>query len=92
MALASVHAYIHRFTSKLCMFSHLVLYIYIKKKNVCFQERSAEGPKMRKSNLRQVLGLKLSWKENSNAERIFNLLPEKDTQSYSALIRGMVKV
>lgn len=34
MALASVHAYIHRFTSKLCMFSHLVLYIYIKKKCV----------------------------------------------------------
>ena len=47
---------------------------------------------MRKSDLHQVLGSKLSWKENSDAERIFNLLPEKDTQSYSALIRGMVKV
>ncbi|TNN66014.1 Pentatricopeptide repeat domain-containing protein 3, mitochondrial [Liparis tanakae] len=29
--------------------------------------------------------------ENSNAERIFNLLPERDTRCYSALIRGMVK-
>ncbi|XP_040903378.1 pentatricopeptide repeat domain-containing protein 3, mitochondrial isoform X2 [Toxotes jaculatrix] len=35
--------------------------------------------------------LKFSWKENNNAERIFNLLPERDTQCYSALIRGMVK-
>ncbi|CAG00675.1 unnamed protein product [Tetraodon nigroviridis] len=52
---------------------------------------SAEGPKTRKPNLRQVLGLKLSWKEDNNAERIFHLLPEKDTRSYSALIRGMVK-
>uniref|UniRef100_A0A6Q2ZLB7 Small ribosomal subunit protein mS39 n=1 Tax=Esox lucius TaxID=8010 RepID=A0A6Q2ZLB7_ESOLU len=30
--------------------------------------------------------------ENNNAERIFNLLPERDTRAYSALIRGMVKV
>uniref|UniRef100_A0A6Q2YBE7 Small ribosomal subunit protein mS39 n=1 Tax=Esox lucius TaxID=8010 RepID=A0A6Q2YBE7_ESOLU len=29
---------------------------------------------------------------NNNAERIFNLLPERDTRAYSALIRGMVKV
>uniref|UniRef100_A0A3P9N285 Small ribosomal subunit protein mS39 n=1 Tax=Poecilia reticulata TaxID=8081 RepID=A0A3P9N285_POERE len=29
--------------------------------------------------------------ENNNAERIFNLLPERDTRCYSALIRGMVK-
>uniref|UniRef100_A0A8K9UZ47 Small ribosomal subunit protein mS39 n=1 Tax=Oncorhynchus mykiss TaxID=8022 RepID=A0A8K9UZ47_ONCMY len=29
--------------------------------------------------------------ENNNAERIFNLLPERDTRAYSALIRGMVK-
>uniref|UniRef100_A0A8C7GT87 Small ribosomal subunit protein mS39 n=1 Tax=Oncorhynchus kisutch TaxID=8019 RepID=A0A8C7GT87_ONCKI len=28
---------------------------------------------------------------NNNAERIFNLLPERDTRAYSALIRGMVK-
>uniref|UniRef100_A0AAX7TYP9 Small ribosomal subunit protein mS39 n=1 Tax=Astatotilapia calliptera TaxID=8154 RepID=A0AAX7TYP9_ASTCA len=35
--------------------------------------------------------LKFTWKENNNAERIFNLLPERDTRCYSALIRGMVK-
>uniref|UniRef100_A0A8C5N6A3 Small ribosomal subunit protein mS39 n=1 Tax=Gouania willdenowi TaxID=441366 RepID=A0A8C5N6A3_GOUWI len=35
--------------------------------------------------------LKLTWKENNNAERIFNTLPERDTRCYSALIRGMVK-
>lgn len=36
-------------------------------------------------------GEKASWKENNNAERIFALLSEPDTRSYSALIRGMVK-
>lgn len=34
--------------------------------------------------------IKSTWKENNNAERIFNLLPERDTRCYSALIRGMV--
>ncbi|XP_072520427.1 small ribosomal subunit protein mS39 [Salminus brasiliensis] len=31
------------------------------------------------------------WKENNNAERIFNLMPERTRRSYGALIRGMVK-
>uniref|UniRef100_A0A673LKF9 Small ribosomal subunit protein mS39 n=1 Tax=Sinocyclocheilus rhinocerous TaxID=307959 RepID=A0A673LKF9_9TELE len=35
--------------------------------------------------------LKATWKENNNAERIFALLSEPNTHSYSALIRGMVK-
>ncbi|XP_061835548.1 small ribosomal subunit protein mS39 [Nerophis lumbriciformis] len=35
--------------------------------------------------------LKLIWRDQNNAERIFNMLPEKDTRCYSALIRGMVK-
>ncbi|XP_061757497.1 small ribosomal subunit protein mS39 [Nerophis ophidion] len=35
--------------------------------------------------------LKLVWRDQNNAERIFNMLPEKDTRCYSALIRGMVK-
>uniref|UniRef100_A0A1A8DHN9 Small ribosomal subunit protein mS39 n=2 Tax=Nothobranchius kadleci TaxID=1051664 RepID=A0A1A8DHN9_NOTKA len=34
---------------------------------------------------------RLSWTENNNAERIFYLLPERDTRCYSAVIRGMVK-
>uniref|UniRef100_A0A8C1MUU3 Small ribosomal subunit protein mS39 n=1 Tax=Cyprinus carpio TaxID=7962 RepID=A0A8C1MUU3_CYPCA len=35
--------------------------------------------------------LKATWKEKNNAERIFALLSEPNTHSYSALIRGMVK-
>uniref|UniRef100_A0A1A7YYH4 Small ribosomal subunit protein mS39 n=1 Tax=Iconisemion striatum TaxID=60296 RepID=A0A1A7YYH4_9TELE len=35
--------------------------------------------------------LRLSWTENNNAERIFYLLPERDTRCYSAVIQGMVK-
>ncbi|XP_037531339.1 pentatricopeptide repeat domain-containing protein 3, mitochondrial [Nematolebias whitei] len=31
------------------------------------------------------------WRDGNNAERIFNLLPNRDTLCYSALIRGMVK-
>ncbi|XP_076596000.1 small ribosomal subunit protein mS39 isoform X1 [Chaetodon auriga] len=58
-----------------------------------FQERSEseEGVKRRKRRLRHMSELiKSTWKENNNAERIFNLLPERDTRCYSALIRGMV--
>uniref|UniRef100_A0A9J7ZHJ0 Small ribosomal subunit protein mS39 n=1 Tax=Cyprinus carpio carpio TaxID=630221 RepID=A0A9J7ZHJ0_CYPCA len=36
--------------------------------------------------------LVFSFRENNNAERIFALLSEPNTHSYSALIRGMVKV
>ncbi|XP_077588759.1 small ribosomal subunit protein mS39 [Stigmatopora nigra] len=50
------------------------------------EARKRKGKFRRASDL-----LKLTWRENNNAERIFNLLPEKDTQCYSALIRGMVK-
>ncbi|KAM9329483.1 small ribosomal subunit protein mS39 [Gastrophryne carolinensis] len=32
-----------------------------------------------------------TWRENNNAERIFNLMPEKDAHSYRTMIRGMVK-
>ncbi|XP_067103713.1 small ribosomal subunit protein mS39 [Osmerus mordax] len=35
--------------------------------------------------------VQLVWRENNNAERIFSLLPEKDSRSYCALIKGMVK-
>ncbi|KAJ7338097.1 hypothetical protein JRQ81_010666 [Phrynocephalus forsythii] len=31
------------------------------------------------------------WREKNNAERIFNLMPEKNAHSYCAMIRGMVK-
>ncbi|XP_062856226.1 small ribosomal subunit protein mS39 [Trichomycterus rosablanca] len=35
--------------------------------------------------------LKIVWRENNNAERIFNLISERNSRSYAALIRGMVK-
>ncbi|XP_077434029.1 small ribosomal subunit protein mS39 isoform X2 [Vanacampus margaritifer] len=55
-------------------------------------EESGKDATKRKGNVRQASDLrKLTWKENNNAERIFNLLPERDTRCYSALIRGMVK-
>ncbi|KAG9338568.1 hypothetical protein JZ751_025626 [Albula glossodonta] len=31
------------------------------------------------------------WRQNNNAERIFKLMPEKNSRAYCALIRGMVK-
>ncbi|XP_053735915.1 pentatricopeptide repeat domain-containing protein 3, mitochondrial [Synchiropus splendidus] len=48
------------------------------------KQRSVRGRRGRTS-------MKPVWKDNNNAERIFNLLPEKDTRCYSALIRGMQK-
>ncbi|TKS72766.1 Pentatricopeptide repeat domain-containing protein 3, mitochondrial [Collichthys lucidus] len=52
---------------------------------------SGADHKKRKWRVRRASDLlKVTWKENNNAERIFNLLPEKDTRCYSALIRGMV--
>ncbi|KAF7651593.1 hypothetical protein LDENG_00108850 [Lucifuga dentata] len=55
-------------------------------------EESGEDVKRRKGWVRRASDfLKTTWKENNNAERIFNLLPEKDVRCYSALIRGMVK-
>lgn len=57
------------------------------------QEGSEEEAKRRRGKPRHALDfLRFSWKESNNAERIFNLLPEKDTRCYSALIRGTVMV
>ncbi|MEQ2211177.1 hypothetical protein XENOCAPTIV_030628 [Xenoophorus captivus] len=56
------------------------------------QEEAGEETKRRKPKGRRASDhLRTSWKENNNAERIFNLLPEKDSRCFSALIRGMVK-
>ncbi|XP_057705892.1 small ribosomal subunit protein mS39 isoform X2 [Corythoichthys intestinalis] len=55
-------------------------------------EESVAEVRKRNRKVRRTSDLpKLTWRENNNAERIFNLLPERDTQCYSALIRGMVK-
>ncbi|XP_040275193.1 pentatricopeptide repeat domain-containing protein 3, mitochondrial [Bufo bufo] len=32
-----------------------------------------------------------TWREKNNAERIFNLMPERNAHSYRSMIRGMVK-
>ncbi|XP_056143128.1 pentatricopeptide repeat domain-containing protein 3, mitochondrial [Lampris incognitus] len=51
-----------------------------------------EGTRRPKGRLRRASDLlKSNWKDKNNAERIFNLLPERETRCYSALIRGMVK-
>ncbi|KAF6730965.1 Pentatricopeptide repeat domain-containing protein 3, mitochondrial [Oryzias melastigma] len=54
------------------------------------QGETGEEAKGRRGRMRRDFP-KTLWKENNNAERIFNLLPERDTRCYSALIRGMVK-
>ncbi|XP_018525818.1 pentatricopeptide repeat domain-containing protein 3, mitochondrial [Lates calcarifer] len=54
------------------------------------RESERRGP-WRKIRYPQASELKSNWKEDNNAERIFKLLPERDTKCYSALIRGMVK-
>uniref|UniRef100_A0A3P9LGE0 Small ribosomal subunit protein mS39 n=1 Tax=Oryzias latipes TaxID=8090 RepID=A0A3P9LGE0_ORYLA len=53
-------------------------------------EEAGEETKGRRGRTRRDIP-KTPWKENNNAERIFNLLPERDSRCYSALIRGMVK-
>ncbi|XP_074529782.1 small ribosomal subunit protein mS39 [Halichoeres trimaculatus] len=56
------------------------------------QVEDLEAAKKKKGRVRRATDLlKTPWGENNNAERIFNLLPERDTRCYSALIRGMVK-
>uniref|UniRef100_A0ACB8EU57 Uncharacterized protein n=1 Tax=Sphaerodactylus townsendi TaxID=933632 RepID=A0ACB8EU57_9SAUR len=57
-------------------------------------EQQEEGLEVRKqrSNMwktSDTTGIK--WRENSNAERVFNLMPEKNDHSYCTMIRGMVK-
>ncbi|KYO45609.1 pentatricopeptide repeat domain-containing protein 3, mitochondrial [Alligator mississippiensis] len=42
--------------------------------------------------LRNTKGIGIyNWRENNNAERIFNLMPERNAHSYCTMIRGMVK-
>ncbi|KAG7518068.1 hypothetical protein JOB18_023733 [Solea senegalensis] len=53
---------------------------------------AVEGRNKRKVKLREYLdSQECTWEENNSAERIFNVLPERDAHCYAALIRGMVK-
>uniref|UniRef100_A0A671WR39 Small ribosomal subunit protein mS39 n=1 Tax=Sparus aurata TaxID=8175 RepID=A0A671WR39_SPAAU len=55
------------------------------------EPETEDMPKKRKGRVRRASDIiKSTWKQNNNAERIFNLLPERDTHCYSALIRGTV--
>ncbi|XP_041846132.1 pentatricopeptide repeat domain-containing protein 3, mitochondrial [Melanotaenia boesemani] len=54
-------------------------------------EEGGDEAKRQRVKTRQATDVPKTWKENNNAERIFNLLPERDARCYSALIRGMVK-
>uniref|UniRef100_A0A671NUL3 Small ribosomal subunit protein mS39 n=1 Tax=Sinocyclocheilus anshuiensis TaxID=1608454 RepID=A0A671NUL3_9TELE len=55
------------------------------------QENSPEIQENTLSYHKRSPCLVFSFRENNNAERIFALLSEPNTHSYSALIRGMVK-
>ncbi|XP_048087031.1 pentatricopeptide repeat domain-containing protein 3, mitochondrial [Alosa alosa] len=55
-------------------------------------EEVQDDPRKRKGRLRRASDfIKVIWRENNNAERIFNLMPERDSRSYGALVQGMVK-
>uniref|UniRef100_A0A665T832 Small ribosomal subunit protein mS39 n=1 Tax=Echeneis naucrates TaxID=173247 RepID=A0A665T832_ECHNA len=60
--------------------------------SLCVEQESGEK-RGRRTKLRRDLEIqKTPWRENNNAERIFNLLPERDTRCYSALIRADVHI
>ncbi|TST60383.1 Pentatricopeptide repeat domain-containing protein 3, mitochondrial [Bagarius yarrelli] len=51
-----------------------------------------DDPKQRKGRPQRASGLlRIEWRESNNAHRIFNVMPERNSRSYGALIRGMVK-
>uniref|UniRef100_A0A8D3ATV9 Small ribosomal subunit protein mS39 n=1 Tax=Scophthalmus maximus TaxID=52904 RepID=A0A8D3ATV9_SCOMX len=50
-----------------------------------------EGGGPQTEDTQSLVSPKCTWEENNNAERLFNVLPERDTRCYSALIRGMAK-
>ncbi|XP_062381442.1 small ribosomal subunit protein mS39 [Sardina pilchardus] len=55
-------------------------------------EEVQDDSRKRKGKLRRASDIiQVYWRENNNAERIFNLMPERDSRSYGALIQGMVK-
>ncbi|XP_069779758.1 small ribosomal subunit protein mS39 isoform X2 [Narcine bancroftii] len=55
-------------------------------------EVSEDSQKRRKGRLRRAADLlTVTWRENHNAERIFNLMPERNEHSFCTMIRGMIK-
>ncbi|XP_074848382.1 small ribosomal subunit protein mS39 isoform X2 [Carettochelys insculpta] len=56
-----------------------------------FQEEAPDQKKQRGRSQKVTEFIGPQWKENNNAERIFNLMTEKNAYSYCTMIRGMVK-
>ncbi|XP_032890785.1 pentatricopeptide repeat domain-containing protein 3, mitochondrial isoform X1 [Amblyraja radiata] len=55
-------------------------------------EVNEDPQRRRRGRLRKATDLlTVTWRENNNAERIFNLMPERNEHTYCAMIRGMVK-
>ncbi|XP_043919399.1 pentatricopeptide repeat domain-containing protein 3, mitochondrial [Protopterus annectens] len=54
-------------------------------------EVQEENSKRRKGRFRKSFEQSITWRENNNAERIFNLMQEKNEHSFCTLIQGMVK-
>ncbi|XP_056410369.1 pentatricopeptide repeat domain-containing protein 3, mitochondrial isoform X1 [Hyla sarda] len=54
------------------------------------EDNESENVKRRNVSMKSIPAGK-TWKENNNAERIFNLMPERNAHSYCTMIRGMVK-
>ncbi|XP_031442750.1 pentatricopeptide repeat domain-containing protein 3, mitochondrial [Clupea harengus] len=55
-------------------------------------EEVQDDPRKRRPRIRRASDIvRVVWKENNNAERIFNLMPERDSRSYGALIQGMAR-
>ncbi|XP_042332163.1 pentatricopeptide repeat domain-containing protein 3, mitochondrial [Sceloporus undulatus] len=54
-------------------------------------EEAPEESRQRGNFQNTTNNLGIKWRENNNAERVFNLMPEKNAHSYCTMIRGMVK-
>ncbi|XP_051894966.1 pentatricopeptide repeat domain-containing protein 3, mitochondrial [Pristis pectinata] len=55
-------------------------------------EVNGDSQKRQRGRLRKAADLlTVTWRVNNNAERIFNLMPERSEHSFCTMIRGMVK-
>ncbi|XP_029448627.1 pentatricopeptide repeat domain-containing protein 3, mitochondrial isoform X2 [Rhinatrema bivittatum] len=55
------------------------------------EQEVVEHQKRRMGQLRRASDFVGVWRQNNNAERIFNLMTERNAPSFCAMIRGMVK-
>ncbi|KAM4710046.1 small ribosomal subunit protein mS39 isoform 5-T5 [Discoglossus pictus] len=55
------------------------------------ETEAVEETQKRPGPFRRASDILTSWREHNNAERIFNLMPERNAHSFCTMIRGMVK-